>query len=200
MFEVNWPFSSRFSRWKSWGPSWISDRNDFSYFWSTSHLDANKFQINWAFDSGEEAEKRFSRWLPSWILDRNNISYFFYLQVIPILPTKFQLNFLPFGSGEEAKNRFSRWLLWRPSWISDQNNFSYFFYLQVTPILPTKFQLIFFAFWFWQEKNIFSRWQSSWISNQNIFSYFSSSSHPNASYQVSTQLAFWFRRWTKNRF
>ena len=34
-FGVNWPFSSgnevknRFSRWQ---PSWISDRNDFSYF------------------------------------------------------------------------------------------------------------------------------------------------------------------------
>ena len=34
-FQVNWPFGSgeeaknRFSRWL---PSWISDRNDFSYF------------------------------------------------------------------------------------------------------------------------------------------------------------------------
>ena len=35
-FQVNWPFSSgeeanRFSRWPPWRPSWISDRNDFSY-------------------------------------------------------------------------------------------------------------------------------------------------------------------------
>ena len=44
-FQVNWPFSSeekgknRFSRWL---PSWISDRDDFSYFYinksSTGHL------------------------------------------------------------------------------------------------------------------------------------------------------------------
>ena len=37
-FGVNWPFGSgeeaknRFSRWRPWRPSWISDRNDFSYF------------------------------------------------------------------------------------------------------------------------------------------------------------------------
>ena len=35
---VKWPFGSgeaaknRFSRWRPWRPSWISDRNDFSYF------------------------------------------------------------------------------------------------------------------------------------------------------------------------
>ena len=40
-FRVNWPFGSeeeaknRFSRWPS---SWISDRNDFSYFLSTFYL------------------------------------------------------------------------------------------------------------------------------------------------------------------
>ena len=43
-FGINWPFSSgeeaknRFSRWR---PSWISNRHDFSYFWSTSHPDAS---------------------------------------------------------------------------------------------------------------------------------------------------------------
>ena len=37
-FGVNWPFDSgdevknRFSSWQPWQPSWISDRNDFSYF------------------------------------------------------------------------------------------------------------------------------------------------------------------------
>ena len=46
-FGVSWPFGSgeeaknRFSRWPPWQPSWISDRHDFSYFWSTSHLDAS---------------------------------------------------------------------------------------------------------------------------------------------------------------
>ena len=37
-FGVNRPFGSgveeknRFSRWRPWRPSWISDKNDFSYF------------------------------------------------------------------------------------------------------------------------------------------------------------------------
>ena len=66
----------------------------------------------------------------------------FALQVIPMLLTKFGVNW-PFGSGVEAKNSFSSWLPWRPSWISDWNNFSYF----------------------------------------------CSSSHPDASYQVLSQLA-----------
>ena len=46
----------------------------------------------------------------------------FDLQVTPMLPSKFGVNW-PFGSGEEAKNRFSRW---RPSWISDRHDFCYF--------------------------------------------------------------------------
>ena len=50
-FGVNWPFGSgeeaknRFSRWRPWRPSWISDRNDFSYFWSTSHPEAS-YQVS----------------------------------------------------------------------------------------------------------------------------------------------------------
>ena len=37
-FGVNWPFGlgeevkNRFSRWRPWEPSWISDWQDFSYF------------------------------------------------------------------------------------------------------------------------------------------------------------------------
>ena len=49
-FGVNWPFDSeeaknRFSRWQPWQPSWISDRNDFSYFWSTDHPHAS-YQVS----------------------------------------------------------------------------------------------------------------------------------------------------------
>ena len=47
----------------------------------------------------------------------------FYLQVTPMLPTMFGVNWL-LGSGEEAKNRFSRWLPWRPFLISDKHDFS----------------------------------------------------------------------------
>ena len=47
-FGVNWPFGSgeeaknRFSRWLPWLPSWISDWNNFSYFLSISHPNAYK--------------------------------------------------------------------------------------------------------------------------------------------------------------
>ena len=85
-FRVKWPFGSgeetknRFSRLPPWQPSWISDRNDFSYFWSTSHpMLPTKFWVNWPFGSGEEVKDGFSRcppWRPSWISDRNNFSYF----------------------------------------------------------------------------------------------------------------------------
>ena len=94
----------------------------------------------------------------------------FDLQVTPMLPSKFGVNW-PFGSGEEAKNRFSRW---RPSWISDRHDFSYF-YLQVTPMLPSKFGVN-WPFGSGEEaKNRFSRWRPwrpSWISDRHDFSYF----------------------------
>ena len=71
----------------------------------------------------------------------------FDLQVTPMLPTKFRVNW-HLGLGEEAKNRFSRWPPWRPSWIYDLHDFSHFL----------------------------------------------SASHPDASKQVWSQLAFRFRR------
>ena len=50
-FGVNWPFGSgkeaknRFSRWRPWRQSLISDRHDLSYFLSTSHPDAS-YQVS----------------------------------------------------------------------------------------------------------------------------------------------------------
>ena len=116
----------------------------------------------------------------------------FDLQVTQMLPTKCQVKW-SFGSGEEAKNRFS----WRPSLstilaISD---------LQVTLMLPSKFGFN-LPFGSGEEaKNRFSRWlpwRPSWISDRHNFSYFLSISHPNASYQVWSQLAFGFR--SRSRF
>ena len=93
----------------------------------------------------------------------------FDLQVTPMLPSKFGVNW-PFGSGE-AKNRFSRWLPWRPSWISDRHDFSYFD-LQVTLMLPSKFGVN-WPFGSGEEaKNRFSRRLPSWISDWNDFSDF----------------------------
>ena len=81
----------------------------------------------------------------------------FDLQVTPMLPSKFEVNW-PFGSGEEAKNRFSRWRPWRPSWIFD-GTILVIFDLQVTPMLPRKFGVN-WPFGSGEEaKNRFSRWR-----------------------------------------
>ena len=37
-------------------------------------------------------------------------------------------------------------------------------------------------------------WRSAWISDWKDYSYFFSTSHPDASYQISSQLAFLFNR------
>ena len=71
------------------------------------------------------------------------------------------------------------------------------FDLQVTLMLPTK-PGVNWRFGSEDEvKNRFSiwlPWQPSWISDQNDFSYFLSTSHPDASNQVSSHLAFGFWR------
>ena len=152
-----------------------------------------KFQVNWLLGLGEDLKNRFSRWppwLPSWILI-GTILAIFDLQVTLMLPTKFGDNW-PFGSGE-VKNRFSRWRLWWPSWISDGMILA-IFVPQVTPMLPTKFGVN-WPFGSGEEaKNRFSRSWPSWISDRNDFSYFCSTSHPDALYQVSSQMAQGCRR------
>ena len=103
----------------------------------------------------------------------------FDLQVTPMLPTKFGVNW-PFGSGEEAKNRFSRWLSWRPSWISNRHDFSYFWSIS-HPNASYQVWLLGLGV---EAKNRFSRWlpwRPSWISDRHDFSYFWSTSHPDAS-------------------
>ena len=132
MFGVYWLLGlgeeakNRFSRWLPWWPSWISDRHDFSYFWSTSHPDAS-YQV-WgqlAFWFRRRSEKIDFQDGGHLGFPIGTILAIFFLQVTLILPSKFGVNW-PFSSGEEAENRFSRWLPWRPSWISDQHNFTYF--------------------------------------------------------------------------
>ena len=80
-FLVNWPFSSeekgknRFSR---WSPSWISDRNDFSYFYiyKSSQCFLPIFNSTGPLGQENKQKKRVSRWRPSWFSDQNNLSYF----------------------------------------------------------------------------------------------------------------------------
>ena len=97
----------------------------------------------------------------------------FYLQVTPMLPSKFGVNW-PFSSGEEAKIYFQ-----------DGHHGGHLgfpismilaiFDLQVPPMLPSKFGVN-WPFGSGEEaKNRFSRWwpwRPSWISVQNDFSYF----------------------------
>ena len=123
-FRVKWPFSSeeeaknRLSRWPPWQPSWISHQNDFSYFWSTSHLPS--FESIGPSVQDKKRKIKFQNGCHGGHLGFliGVILAIFDLQVIPMLPTKFKVN-KPFSSGEEAKNRFSRWPPWRPSRIFD---------------------------------------------------------------------------------
>ena len=52
-FQVSWSFRSgeevknRLSRWRSWRPSQISYRNNFSFFWSTNYPNAS-YQVFWS--------------------------------------------------------------------------------------------------------------------------------------------------------
>ena len=71
------------------------------------------------------------------------------------------------------------------------------FDLRVTPILPTKFRVNWPFSSGEEAKNRFSRWlpwRPSWISDWHDFSYFWSTSNPNVSYEVWSQLAFRCRR------
>ena len=102
-----------------------------------------------------------------------------------------QWSFESFGllvQDKKVQNRFSTWLL----------GFSIrmilaIFYLQVTLIFPIKFQIN-WPFCSEDVQNMFSTWQPDSIFDQNKFSYFWSTSHSGTSYQVSSQLAFGFRR------
>ena len=68
------------------------------------------------------------------------------------------------------------------------------FDLKVTPMLPTKFRVN-WPFGSGEEaKNRFSKWRPYWISDPNDFGYFWFTCHPNASYQVSSQLTQGCRR------
>ena len=138
-----------------------------------------------------QAKNRFSRW-PLWISSRKDLSHFD-LQVSPMLPTSFKsIGF----SVQEKKQKID----FQDGRHGGNLGFPIgmilaIFDLQVTPMLPTELQVN-WPFGSGEEaKNRFSRpWWPSWISDWNNFSYFLSKSHPDASYQDSSQLAFWFRK------
>ena len=171
-FQVNCPFSSgkqvknRFSRWPS---SWISDLNNFSFFFlSTSHLDTS-YQVSsqLAFQFRRRSKNRFLRWpqwRPSWISDRNIFRYFWST------------------SHPDASYQVSSWLAFLFRRRSEKKIFNMAtmvpildfrsgtilanFDLQVTQMLPTKFQVN-WPFGSGEEaKKRFSRWLS-WMPDHN---------------------------------
>ena len=150
---------------------------------------------------------------PSWISDQNDFSCFD-LQITPILPIKFRVNW-PFYSWEEDQNKFVKWQLCQPSCISNRNDFSYFWstsHLDNSCYVSRQSTFRFRK----RSKNRISRWpqcRPSWIFNWNdelfwstsqserflflffiYFFYFLSTNNYDASYQVSSQLDFRFRR------
>ena len=133
-----------------------------------------RLQVSWPLGSGE-AQNRFFK-MPE-------IAWRFWLFLIYKFPRNFLSKFRvswPFYSGEEAQNIFSRWLPWR---ISDRNDFSYFWSKSRT-YTSTKFRINWPSV---QEKRIIDL-------QSERFSYFLSTSCLDISYQVSSQLAFRFRR------
>ena len=108
-----------------------------------------------------------------------------------MLPNQFGVNWL-LGLGVEAKNRFSRWL---PSghlgiWI---DTILAIFDLQVTLMLPSKFG---FRFRRRSEKDFQDGGHGGHLGFPigTILAIFLSTFHPDASYQVSSQLALGCRK------
>ena len=160
--------------------SWISDRNNFRYFWSTSHHNAS-YQV-WsqlAFGFRRRSEKIdfqdtcscHGGYLGFKI---GMILAIFDLLVTPMLPSKFVVNW-PFGSGKEAKKKKD----FQDGCYGGRLGFPIgtilaIFDLQFTPMLPSKFGVN-WPFGSGEEaKNRFLRWRPrrpSWISHRHDFSY-----------------------------
>ena len=133
-FGVNWLLGlgveakNRFSRWRPWQPSWISDQPILAIFdLQVILMLPSKFGVNCPFVQEKKQKIDFQDGRHGGHLGFTIglILAIFDLQVTLMLPSKFGVNW-PFGSGEEAKNRFSRWWPWRPPWISNRHDFSYF--------------------------------------------------------------------------
>ena len=91
---------NRFSRWQPWLGFLIGMIFDLL----VALLLCIKFQVNWPFGPGEEAQNRFSRWPLSGSLDfRLERFKLFFIYKLP-LPS---FESIGLGLGEQAQNRFS---------------------------------------------------------------------------------------------
>ena len=89
-------------------------------------LDAS-YQVNWPFCSGEAKTRIFkiAACPPSWISDLKDFSYI--LQVTPILPTKFRVNWHRGVGGVGPKSdsltqQNGRWTKHKGQWILTNHN------------------------------------------------------------------------------
>ena len=70
---------NRFSRWLPWQPSWISDRKDICYVWSTITLVLpSNFPVDWPFGSGKVQDNflRLPPWRPFWSSNQKDLAIF----------------------------------------------------------------------------------------------------------------------------
>ena len=118
--------------------------------------------------------------LSSQLMKRSSFKQFFILKKIYGMPVNWAWSFEQTLNGSQLGFTISTILA--------------IFDLRVTPMLPTKFQVNWPFSSGEEAKNRFSRWlpwRPSWISGWHNFSFFFwSTSHPNVSYEVWSQLAF----------
>ena len=175
----------------------MSDEKDLSWFSSTSHADASyqvssqlafrfrrrSLEILYIQDSGHGGHLGF--------LIGTILTFFIFKSLWCFLPS-FSNQFAFWFRRWSKKIKFSRC---QSSWLSNQNDFSCFDLL-VTSMLPVKFQDIWLSF---QEERRKIDFQDGGHGGYLGFpiktiSLFLSTSHPDASYQVSSLLAFCLRR------
>ena len=198
-FKVNWLFWSRkevqnrFSRWRPYQPSWILELNYFTSFRSTvqvvqyfqASLESVDFSVQKKFktdfqDSSHGGHLGFRIWMILAIFD---------LQVTPLHPTvSSQLTFWLRRRSQKQIFRMDTmaaildfWLEWFMLFLIYKSPRCFLPSFKSTGLLV-------------QKKGKIDLQDESWNSDRKDFSYFWSTSHPNASYQVSSQLGFWFRR------
>ena len=136
---------------------------------------------------GLSVQYRFSRWQLCWISSQNDFCFW----------TTSQLNTSNIWSGEKVQNRFSIGLVW------DHLGFlirmiSYFW---STSHLDTSCHISLESVGLSVQEKMFKidfqDWRPSCISDRHGFHCFLTYNHPDAFYQVKSQLAIWFRRSAK---
>ena len=140
-FEVSWPFGSgvknRFSRWQPWLPS-ILVRFPIRMILTILIYQSPRCFLSSFKTIGLSFQEK------KWKIDFQDghfpqtILAFFYLQVTPMLPTKFSVNVT--FCYRRSKNRFSRWWPWHDTGFQIEIILA-FVALQDTRMLPTKFQV-----------------------------------------------------------